>query len=174
MMFPQAARKKYRRPCVSWISQCGRDMSKISFSPVTWLKSARVDHCTEKSKLLHGSYVKISNALLNFVVIAESCIVCSWRCISTVELAMMSTATMLGGSGGLDCAKPSTILRRTLALRPHATCCFSVSPPAHPVIVSDRTNTRRSYMREKMKGKEQRSRRKGNRQKMERSSEKIG
>lgn len=54
----------------------------------------------------------------------------------------MSTATMLGGSGGLDWANPSTILRSTFALLPQATSCFSVSPPAQPGIVSNKTNAR--------------------------------
>lgn len=42
--FPQEALKKYLLPCVNSIVQKGLDMSSISHSPVTGVKSALVDH----------------------------------------------------------------------------------------------------------------------------------
>lgn len=73
---------------------------------------------------------------LNFVVIGESDDVGSYSLTETEVEDVISTATKDGGSGGLAWANPSTSLFKVFALLPQTIACFSVSPPAQPVIIT--------------------------------------
>lgn len=73
----------------------------------------------------------------NLDAMPESLLDGSWRRISTDDGPVMSAATNDGGSGGLACVKPKTSRFNVFARRFHANACFSVSPPAQPVIVDD-------------------------------------
>lgn len=120
----------------------GFDISRISASPVIGLKSARVDHCTVIKRVLAVNVIMqvFRHLPLNFVVMGESWLVGSCSLNATELVPVMSTVTSDGGSGGRAWLKPSTKRFKVLARRPHATACFSLSPPAHPATQSNKMN----------------------------------